>query len=340
MNKNIFLFILLIAQSSSLLTLSFNFFKHNKTAFINRTLKTIKPAKSFCQPFISNNKNKIGFAFKTGTLITAFAFLYDTSQANNLHENQPKTPLEKFLKKYALPPKLHKLVETNIQNNKDNILWKIKYEKTFGIEDKIYYKGCDINRLINAERMRNYLRKNNLDCLDVAKKYIYIFDGRILVFAETAKPPLLEKLPFFNYLFRSPLSLKEIKQLAKLAQDLQYRDWFFLISEDYKPNWIRDYRKKIVCVDTEDRSFNTTYWDKVGTRIRSNAGHLRRFRAYTNLMTNEAKNWLAKEIATLEAQEKEQAPSLNEKTVVNSPEYDDPEFNFEEIRREINLKNN
>ena len=127
----------------------------------------------------------------------------------------------------------------------------------------IYIK-TDLTRLTNAERMRQCIQDNNLDKLDVAKKYAHKIDGRWVLFAEAVKPknPQDWESPL-------PLSKEEEAQCDILANKTGYSDWKFSKSMEIKnpitgqkmanlpitPNWLRDNQGKLVCFDTDNIAF-------------------------------------------------------------------------------------
>ena len=109
-----------------------------------------------------------------------------------------------------------------------------------------FIKGPAIDRIINAERMKKVIEKNHLDCLKVADKCLAIRAGDLCVIGKEIKVGDQNK----------KISLKEIQQLAQLAQQSGYTDW------QITRNIIRDVDGKLVFVDTENvgyGSYDTVY---------------------------------------------------------------------------------
>ncbi len=114
-------------------------------------------------------------------------------------------------------------------------------------EERFLYKGNDIKRLINAERMRECIKRHNLSCLKVPRKYLYKADSGILfVFAE--KIVCNFKLSCLRGC--SILTLEETKQIITLHDETGYSDF-------NGNNVMRDVKDgKLAFIDTEERSFN------------------------------------------------------------------------------------
>ena len=90
------------------------------------------------------------------------------------------------------------------------------------------------------------IEKNHLDCLKVADKCLAIRAGDLCVIGKEIKVGDQNK----------KISLKEIQQLAQLAQQSGYTDW------QITRNIIRDVDGKLVFVDTENvgyGSYDTVY---------------------------------------------------------------------------------
>lgn len=228
-----------------------------------------------------------------------------------------KAHFERFIAKHAPPKELQELID----NNKEAIA-KQYYGLVEGITPPLFLKGNDINRVINAERMRQCIKKNNLHLLDVAKKYIYQVDGQWKVFAHYVKendnPPA----------DKTPLTL--VQQLAILAEETGFSYWGFS-----EPNWIFDETGKLVCIDTENNSFAAF---AVGMcRIQQkNIPHDSKLQYVLSLgffkdtITPEAWKWLEKRINTL----------LNSKegtkkypTIVENNIFDDPAININKVKK-------
>lgn len=156
--------------------------------------------------------------------------------SNNIQSDISETELlQKFAQKYAPPLYICKIID----DNKKAIL-KMPYRQ-FLINGTVWAKGDDINRLINAERMRSCILKNNLTCLDVAKKYAYCINGQWKLFVEWIEGR--EPGDFLDY---------ESKQLRILERETGFVDYGM-----DKPNVLRTSNGKLVFIDTEDISFNS-----------------------------------------------------------------------------------
>ena len=71
--------------------------------------------------------------------------------------------LYEFVQKYKIPSKFHEKIEECREEIE---------ETSFGRVGEFFLKGTEIDRIINAERMRNCIKKHKLSSLDVAKKYV------------------------------------------------------------------------------------------------------------------------------------------------------------------------
>ena len=109
----------------------------------------------------------------------------------------------------------------------------------------LYFKGHDITRIINAERLRACIKEHNLTCLNVVKKYVYPVGDKLAVFAEKVIPnrTLL------------PVTLEEIKQCQTCMTVSGYTDWGFPPISGSGLNIMRDHTGKLIFIDTEGRSF-------------------------------------------------------------------------------------
>jgi hypothetical protein len=203
---------------------------------------------------------------------------------------------QKFVQKYAAPDNLKKLIE----ENPDVVATPCV---RLGKPVKYICKGAwQIDRIINAERLRACIKKYGLNSLDVPKKYIYKVKDKWLVFADyvdsinqgetlldliamIAKGSHLsfkecEAITNLPYI----LTLNEIQDLTVIAEELGYIDWTW-------QNLIRTPTGKLVFIDTEDGSFRFD-WNKFElVRRLENAGFA---------MTDEAAQWLHERLAFLE----------------------------------------
>jgi len=101
-------------------------------------------------------------------------------------------------------------------------------------------KGPEIDRIINAERMRICIAKHKLDKLDVARKYLANIDGRWTVLAEKVNSSTTDFTP------------EHFKQLAKIAEETGFRDWGLCSCDNIM---VDAQTKKLVFIDTENNSF-------------------------------------------------------------------------------------
>lgn len=177
-------------------------------------------------------------------LITTCVFI----QARTLipHHIQKKSNqelVETFLRVYGPPPEVCEILEKN-ESLLEMSFCDIPELPGFVIKSIGGPWPIDttiemiISRVINAERMRECIRRNNLTSLDVAQEYIYRKQGQWYVVSKK-----IEKIQD-----NPEISLAEIHHITILALETGYSDW----SEN---NWFRDSRHKLVCIDTEDRSF-------------------------------------------------------------------------------------
>lgn len=182
---------------------------------------------------------------------------------------QELTLLEKFAQRYAPPQNVIELLETYkelvLKLDKRGVLKEIPNFFIKVADTSPRFRAHLLHRVVNAERLRRFIAKYGLTHLDVVKKYMYKLeglwinkdtcavrlDGKWIVLAEKVnfKPQQLE------------LSLQEVQQLTVVAEKALYRDWGFARAVDNGQkyagnNWVRSSNTgKLVCIDTEDRSF-------------------------------------------------------------------------------------
>ncbi|HEV2601285.1 MAG TPA: hypothetical protein VGT41_03235 [Candidatus Babeliales bacterium] len=140
---------------------------------------------------------------------------------------------EKFAAKHQPPQHLRNAIERNKEKIRSTGFGEVKGMPGFIV------KHFDANRVINADRMEECIKRFNLDRLAVAKKYIAKVDGQWMVFAEMIKPDSSKKY--------DSTSLEFVQQLAKLAEETGYRDW--------QGNWLFNKEGKLTCIDSENDSF-------------------------------------------------------------------------------------
>lgn len=224
--------------------------------------------------------------------------------------------LQKFADRYT--PQKH--VVAFIENNKQKVMdlrsdqLRHTRGKAFGYTKEcpdVYFKGTIIDRLINAERMRSCIEKYKLRHLKMVKKYIYNLDGTWIVIADYIKASN-------SYV---EITLDEVKELYELAKRTGYWDWYF------GHNWIRDQQGFLVCCDSEDGSFckeSSFRW------------------VYNNYLYEDLSpswnNMLCCSSIKRYAQEKKEEMKGFEGDITVIPlcqqtQYDDPELDFEEVKR-------
>jgi hypothetical protein len=152
--------------------------------------------------------------------------------------NNKDITLDQFVKKYAPPKKIQETIEAH----KDAVSPRTTQPYLIeGTNPPIYHKKNDIDRIINAEMLREVIKQNNLD-IEIPKKYIYPNprNGKYEVFAEWAS---------VRPIGTEQLTLKETQALMTLTVESLYIDF-------NKDNLFRNTQNnKLVIIDTEDASF-------------------------------------------------------------------------------------
>lgn len=186
-----------------------------------------------------------------------------------------------------------------------------------------YSKPNQIDRIINAERMRKIIEHNKLDHLRVADKCLYICpDNELNVLSKNINPKR-------NRPRDQKLSLTEVQQLVTLAENTGFRDWV--------GNFDWDSNGKLAFYDTENDAF------KIG-RIRGVEGmelpahckfnFIASLAVYRASMEPAAQKWFDKKLSeVLNSEEgKMAAPMLPFNT-----QYDkDCGIDFEQVKKEYN----
>lgn len=151
-----------------------------------------------------------------------------------------KYTLNHFITKFAPP----KEIQETLEAHKDALASRRKKPYLIeGTQPPMYHKWDDIDRVINAELLKEVIKQNNLD-IEIPNKYIYPNpnNGKYEVFAQGI--PLR---PLGN----EQLTLKEIQALAKLTVESGYTDF-------KKDNLFRNpHNNKLIIIDTENASFLT-----------------------------------------------------------------------------------
>jgi hypothetical protein len=153
-------------------------------------------------------------------------------------------------------------------------------------ETQFFIKGSEIDRVINAERLKSYLKRKGFGNFKVASECLHYTGQSVEILS-----PLI-KLGNQD----TKISLDEVKQILQIAQDTGYSDWQF------GKNLMRDYLGHLVFVDTEDISFicgkeillsiprvDETRRSKINKMVQL-------FMGYQDAMNDEAKNWLQEQL--------------------------------------------
>jgi hypothetical protein len=227
--------------------------------------------------------------------------------ANNYPE------LAKFIKKYGLPNIFTKKAEQNKEYFENYSYGTVSNLPNF------FLKGSDINRIINAERARRCIEINNLDQLDVPRKYLGKIGDLWRVFAEKIKPLTESRV----------ISLLEIQQLTTLAEETGFRDW----NED---NWRYDKNNsKFTCIDTEDNSFaigRIRGVEGMDLPFHCKANYVMSLLTFEEYMEPKAQEWLIHRIEELINSPEGIA---EDKPLFANKKYDDPEIDFEKVKEEF-----
>ena len=181
----------------------------------------------------------------------------------------------------------------------------------------IYFKGNDISRVINADRMRRCIEVNGLTLLGVAHKYVGKTENGWQVFAEKISSPN-----------GTHISLELVKQLVKLAEETGYRDW--------NSNWFWD-GSKLVCIDTDSDGFTIGMHRGVkGMEIPNHCkfNYVASLKVWESSMREDARDWFYNRLNEL--------VNSTEGLQVDVPlpfntKYDDPNvgFDFEQVKKEF-----
>ncbi len=112
-------------------------------------------------------------------------------------------------------------------------------------DSNVYNKGAGLDRIINALRMKEVIKRHNLTLVDVADKQIGWVKGQWRVFAKKVDGLIRQNAA------QHKISLEYVKELIIFITETGYSDLHW-------GNWIWDTNGKLTCIDTEDRSFG---WD-------------------------------------------------------------------------------
>lgn len=250
-----------------------------------------------------------------------------------------------FAQRYAPPPYAIALIEKHkelVLNIKKRGVLKELPQFFIKVADAAHGASKLIHRVVNAERLRRCIRHHNLHCLEVVKKYLYRVTGIWLskktgaVRLDGKWIVLAEKIDFTPQ--KLHLSREELQQLAILAETALYRDWGVARAIDGGEryagnNWVRNIKTgKLTCIDTEDRSF------EAGTGVNISGCTVKVILDYLSdeLLQDckcrfRARRWLRK-------RKKKMGAIVLGKSLNHSTEYDDPDLNFEQVKREWTIE--
>jgi hypothetical protein len=242
-------------------------------------------------------------------------------------EEKKYPELAKFYKKYGLPHIESTWIADNVRKERVWILGNARHafqdalQLPFGsIEgrEKLFAKSNDIDRIINAERARNFIEQENLDTLDMAQKYLGYFDGNFKVIAETIEAHGKDRF-----------TLKEVQQLTKFVEETGYRDW-----TGY--NWTFDEQGKFVCFDTDDGGFAVGIVkgdDENGLPWNCKAIYAYNlYYTYANNMDEDAREWLKTRVEELLNSPEGKAKHT---PISHNSRYDTPGMKFEQVKKEF-----
>lgn len=210
---------------------------------------------------------------------------------------------------------------------------------------KFYIKGSSIDRIINAQRMNEYLKNKKFNNFKVAPEYLNNQGDCVIVISEQIKTTKKYK----------KLSLPIIKQMVQITEETGYTDW------QVGYNLLEDDQGNYVFVDTENESFGLLFpslesrtpqeWKVYALQcVARSTGTFKSHRGI-DLIDDEAKSWIEMQLKKNSKQNSNQE-ILNflkrlihkEKSIIALPlnsQYDDTiGINFEQVKREFGLSNN
>ncbi len=143
--------------------------------------------------------------------------------------------LEKFMIQFSPPND----VITYMQHVNDGMFERFKTTSN----QKYIRKGQTLDRLFNAERVREIIQKNNLKYVAVPFKYIYYKNGRVTVIAEESDVTDIAN--------GNNLNLDEVKDIATFLEKTGFGDF----TGDNM--WRRKSDNKIIFIDLKDSVFGS-----------------------------------------------------------------------------------
>jgi hypothetical protein len=171
-----------------------------------------------------------------------------------------------------------------------------------------FYAKKDITRIINAQRMKLCIKKNNLFHLAVTEKYVGKIDSKWAIFSRRIEGVPITELTAPVTKFNKEVAI----QLCTLAKETGFCDW-----GSKSPNWIRtekDGKDLLVCIDTEQSSFADNSLESLN-ELSSN---------WSDFFTEEALNFLEEQRSSLE----------KENSVPSFESYDNPNYPAEQLMDE------
>jgi len=153
---------------------------------------------------------------------------------------------EKFVQKFTPPKELQKIIEKHkeaIVNGSIGIQgFRVGFIKDENSRPLLLPKGDQIDRVINADRVRNCIQQNNFTTIEVPNKYVYPVDNQFKVFVQAIDADA-------RFLNTGEITLEEIKELTSFVEKTCYCD----VKDD---NILRNKQNgKLAIIDTENRSF-------------------------------------------------------------------------------------
>jgi len=177
-----------------------------------------------------------------------------------------------FAKKHRCSPEIEQLVRDN-QSKKTHIQNAVyKYD-----EIPFYNKGKRFDRIAYSELIKQAVKENNLDHINVPDKCLcHMYGTKWNVIVKEAKKQQKS----------SPISLIEVQRFVKLIKKTGYRDL-------HSDNFVQSESNKITIIDTEKRGFAKSKheYNDIVTRLSCDGINF----------DNEAKEWLTKQREEIEA---------------------------------------
>lgn len=294
------------------------FYKKTKTVFIVWSLISVASIMVAIDPMNLNLQERaiVNWLVLTGNPASLFdkKVLFDEINSETYPE------LSKFVIKHRCPAGIEKMIV-------EQLTYKDTMNQSFLNLPYIFIKGAAFDRLINAERMKRCIEMNYLDCLSVAQKYLYKngdFWGVAALRVDTQDCLLA-------------LSLAEVQQLFILAMETGYRDWKFhcdIHQKQYR-NLMYDKQGCIVCIDTEDLSFEIIghchYWPTVVPHD-CKANYAMSLLYHKDYMQPEAKAWIENKVVEVLKQADAFTKCLS---LPLNTKYDDPNINIKSVKKEF-----